>query len=214
MPDDEVPVHDVDDQDASGAHELRILLEDLDVRVFVVVPEGRPEVERAVEWRGARRHALRETSQVSDVKRRSTGHALTISEFDCARDEHRRKVYAHGLVAHLRETVACRPMPQGASRIRPSAGTPNRSRMAWRSRACSSPVDHACSWTARNTSGWRRNKSSVQWTAAIGSRCGSPYLAVSWCRTPRRFAFWNGSTIPSGSWSRIRAVNRPTFDAP
>src|SRR2546426_747514 len=104
MPDDEVPVHDVDDQDASGAHELRILLEDLDVRVFVVVPEGRPEVERAVEWRGARRHALRETSQVSDVKRRSTGHALTISEFDCARDEHRRKVYAHGLVAHLRET--------------------------------------------------------------------------------------------------------------
>ncbi len=89
MPDDEVPIHDVDDQDASGADELRILLEDLDVRVFVVIPEGRPEVERCVERRGACRHALRETPEIPDVKRRSTGHALTIGEFDRPRDEDR-----------------------------------------------------------------------------------------------------------------------------
>src|SRR3989442_6962809 len=104
MPDDEVPVHDVDDQDASRADEFRILLEDLDVRVFVVIPEGRPEVERGVEGRGGRRHALRETPQISDLKGRSTGQALTSGEFSRAGDEHRGKVYAHGLVADLRET--------------------------------------------------------------------------------------------------------------
>src|SRR5207245_1426058 len=104
MPDDEVPVHDVDDQDASGADELRILLEDPDVRVFVVIPEGRPEVERCVERGVSRLHALRETPEISDVKRRSTGHSFTIGEFDCPRDEDRGEVNAHRLVAHLRET--------------------------------------------------------------------------------------------------------------
>src|SRR3989441_51449 len=106
-------------------------------------------------------------------------------------------------------------MPHGTSRIRPPGGTPNRSRIARRSRACSSPVDQAFSWTVRNTSGWRRNRSSVQWVvAAIGSRCSLPYLAVSRDRLTRRCGFSKGCTIPSGSCPRIRAVNLPTSDAP
>src|SRR5438093_7476769 len=50
MPDDEVSVHDVDDQDASGADQLSVLLEVSDVRLFVVISEGGAEVEGRVAW--------------------------------------------------------------------------------------------------------------------------------------------------------------------
>src|SRR2546422_707917 len=113
MPDDEVSVHDVDDQDAAGADQLPVLLEDPDVRLFVVVPERRPEVEGRVEWRVGRRHHFREPPEISDVVRRAVGHALLAREFGGAIDEHRGQVDAHGPVAHLREA---RRMPSDAAR--------------------------------------------------------------------------------------------------
>src|SRR5256712_12761847 len=112
MPDHEVPIHNVDDQDASGADQLPVLLEDPDVRLFVVIPERRPEVEGRVERRGGRRHRVREPPEISDVVRRAVGYALLAREFGRARDEHRGQVYARGPVAHLREA---RRMPSDAA---------------------------------------------------------------------------------------------------
>src|SRR2546422_11050738 len=91
MPDDEVSVNDVDDQYTAGADQLPVLLEDPDVRLFVVVPERRPEVEGRVEWRVGRRHRFREPPEISDVVCRAVGHALLAREFGGARDEHRDK---------------------------------------------------------------------------------------------------------------------------
>src|SRR5437870_12508336 len=76
MPDDEVSVHDVDDQDASGADQLSVLLEDSDVRLFIVIPEGGPEVEGRVEWPFGHGDRFREPAEVSDAIRRAIGHAL------------------------------------------------------------------------------------------------------------------------------------------
>src|SRR5438128_3252873 len=113
MPDDEVSVHDVDDQDTAGADQLPVLLEDPDVRLFVVVPERRPEVEGRVEWRVGRRHRFREPPEISDVVCRPVGYALLARGFGRAGDENRGQVDAHGPVAHLREA---RRMPSDAAR--------------------------------------------------------------------------------------------------
>src|SRR2546429_2119233 len=113
MPDDEVSVHDVDDQDASGADQLSVLLEDSDVRLFIVIPEGRPEVEGRVEWPFGHGDRFCEPAEVSDAIRRAIGHALLAREFGRARDEHRGQVDAHGPVAHLREA---RRVPSDAAR--------------------------------------------------------------------------------------------------
>src|SRR3989454_245039 len=97
----------------SAADQLPVLLEDPDVRLFVVVPERRPEVEGRVEWRVGRRHRFREPPEISDVVRRAVGHALLAREFGRARDEHRGQVDARSPVAHLREA---RRMPSDAAR--------------------------------------------------------------------------------------------------
>jgi len=112
VPDDEVPVHDIDDQDSSGAHKLRVLPEDPDVGLFVVVAEGCPEVEGRVEPSFGRRDRFRETPEVSDAVRRPVRHALSAGEFGRARDEHRGQVHADGPVAHF---CQARRMPSDAA---------------------------------------------------------------------------------------------------
>ena len=111
--DDVVPVHEVDDQDSSGPDEFPVLLQDPDVRLFVVVSEGGPEVHGRIERSYGPRHALGQTSEVPDAVRRAVGHALSIREFFCAFDEGGREVDANHMVSHLGEA---RPVPPDAAR--------------------------------------------------------------------------------------------------
>src|SRR5712692_2077461 len=123
MPDDVVPVHDVDDHDPSRADELPVLLEDSDVGLFVVISERRPEVESRVERPFGHRHRFGEAPEISDAVRRAIGHTLSAREFGRARDEHWGQVDAHGPVAHLRQ--AGRMPSDAAGRIEDSAARGN-----------------------------------------------------------------------------------------
>src|SRR3989442_5196681 len=102
MPDNEVSVHDVDDQDASGADQLSVLLEDSDVRLFIVIPEGRPEVEGRVEWPFGHADPFCEPAKLSDAIRRAIGHARLARDFGRPRAEHRVQADAYSPLAHLR----------------------------------------------------------------------------------------------------------------